>query len=265
LKNETDARRGAGVHEKILRAFHNLREEGVPFGISVTATRENVEVVTSDEFAEFYFKEQGALYCWLFQYMPIGRSYTLQLLITPQQRLEMHRRVQRLVREKRYFIADFWNNGTLSNGCISAGRPDGGYFYINWKGDITPCVFVPYSTHNIKELYRQGGDLNTILFSPFFASIRKWQYAYGFMKPPTEVGNQIIPCPIRDHYGVMRGIVEHHKAHPIDESADAALNDKQYYEGMVDYGEQVRELTRDIWEKDYLDPEREALLQQSRG
>jgi len=265
LKKETDARRGAGVHEKILRAFHNLREEGVPFGISVTATRENAEVVTSDEFAEFYFKEQGALYFWLFQYMPIGRSYTLQLLITPQQRLEMHHRVQRLVREKRYFIADFWNSGTLSNGCISAGRPDGGYFYINWKGDITPCVFVPYSTHNIKDVYHQGGDLNTILFSPFFAAIRKWQYAYGFMKPPTEVGNQITPCPIRDHYGVMRGIVEHHKARPIDESADAALNDKQYYKGMVDYGEQVRELTRDIWEKDYLDPEREAVLQESQG
>jgi len=259
LKRETDARRGAGVHEKILRAFHNLREVGVPFGISVTATRENAELVTSDEFAEFYLKEQGALYCWLFQYMPIGRSYTLELLVTPEQRLEMYQRVQRLVREKRYFIADFWNSGPLSNGCISAGRPDGGYFYINWKGDVAPCVFVPYSTHNIKEVYHQGGDLNTILFSPFFTSIRKWQYAYGFMKPPTEVGNQITPCPIRDHHRVMRGIVEHHKAHPIDKSAASALTDNSYYKGLVGYGDRVRELTRETWKKEYLVPEREAL------
>ena len=258
FKRETDARRGAGVYEKILQAFHNLREVGVPFGISVTATKENAELVTSDEFAEFYFEEQRALYGWLFQYMPIGRSYTLELLVTPEQRLEMYRRVRRLVREKRYFIADFWNSGPLSNGCISAGRPDGGYFYINWKGNVAPCVFVPYSTQNIKEVYRQGGDLNTILFSPLFTSIRKWQYAYGFMKPPTEVGNQITLCPIRDHHRVMRGIVDHHKAHPIDEAAATALTDKKYYEGLVGYGDRVRELTRETWEKEYLGPEREA-------
>jgi len=171
----------------------------------------------------------------------------------------MYRRVQRLVREKRYFIADFWNNGPLSNGCISAGRPDGGYFYINWKGDVTPCVFVPYSTHNIKDIYRHGGDINTVLFSPFFSSIRKWQHAYGFMKPPTEVGNQITPCPIRDHHRVMRGMVEHNKAHPTDEVAAAALTDNNYYEGLVGYGERVRELTQEIWEREYLGPEREAL------
>ena len=259
LKRETDARRGRGVYEKILQAFQNLREAGVPFGVSVTVTRENAEVVTSDEFFELYFKEQGALYSWFFQYMPIGRSYTLELMVTPEQRLDVYRRVQRLVREKRYFMADFWNNGPLSNGCISAGRPDGGYFYINWKGDVTPCVFVPYSTHNIQQVYQQGGDLNTILYSPFFSSIRKWQYAYGFMKPPTEVGNQITPCPMRDHYRVIRGIIDHHQAHPIDEAAATALTDKGYYEGMLDYGERVRGLTRDIWEKEYLSPEREAL------
>ncbi len=132
---ETDERRGKGVHAKILKAFENLRNNGVPFGISATPTRNNWETITSDRFIDFYFEQEGSAYGWLFQYMPIGRGQSLDLVVPPRQRIEMLRRVQRIVREREIFLADFWNNGVLSNGCISAGRP-GGYLYIDWNGDI---------------------------------------------------------------------------------------------------------------------------------
>ena len=78
---ETDERRGKGVFKKILEAMANLREVGVPFGISVTATRHNVEKIVSDEFVDFFYDQQGAIYGWIFQYMPIGRSQTLDLMV----------------------------------------------------------------------------------------------------------------------------------------------------------------------------------------
>jgi MoaA/NifB/PqqE/SkfB family radical SAM enzyme len=45
------------------------------------------------------------------------------------------------------FIADFWNSATATNGCLAAGRA-GGYFHVNWNGDVSPCVFFPYSPIN---------------------------------------------------------------------------------------------------------------------
>lgn len=251
FEKETDARRGKGVFKRILKSMENLRNYGVPFGISVTATKLNAEVLVSDAFIDFFFGEQGAIYGWIFQYMPIGRSYTLDLMITPEQRRWMYDREQYLVRERKIFIADFWNSGPVSNGCISSGR-SGGYFYIDWNGNVSPCVFFPYSKHNIVEIYKQGGDLNTILFSPYFKAIRQWQYDYGFKKPANEVKNQIVPCPIRDHHLVAKEIILKHQAQPIDAAAAAALKDDEYHEKLAKYGEKVAELTDPIWENEYM-------------
>ncbi|KPL19936.1 MAG: hypothetical protein AMJ92_00255 [candidate division Zixibacteria bacterium SM23_81] len=255
LEAETDFRRGKGVHRRILQAFGNLRNFGVPFGISVTATRDNAELVVSKEFMDFYFRQQGVLYAWIFQYMPIGRKYSVDLMITPEQRLFMLQREQHLIREQGLFIADFWNSGPVSNGCISAGR-EGGYFYIDWKGDVMPCVFFPYTVNNIVQIYRQGGDLNTVLNSPFFESIRRWQRSYSYMKPAHQVGNQIVPCPIRDHYRLAHKVIKKYGARPSDEAAEEAIKDEGYCQAMICYGQRVNQLTGDFWAQNYINPER---------
>lgn len=74
FEKETDERRGKGVFKKVLNSFSNLREARVPFGISVTATSENVDLLLTDEFYAFYFEDQGVIYMWQFQLMPIGRG-----------------------------------------------------------------------------------------------------------------------------------------------------------------------------------------------
>jgi len=261
LQEETDARRGRGTHRKIVRAFESLRKFGVPYGISVTATRRNAELVVSDPFMEFYLEQHGALYMWIFQYMPnmsIGRNTAVDLMVTPEQRLHMYQREQHLIRDRGVFLADFWNSGTVSNGCISAGR-DGGFFYVDWKGDVMPCVFFPYTVDNIVRIYQRGGDLNTVLESGFFRSIRGWQREYGFLKPASQVGNQIIPCPIRDHYGQVHEVIRRYQARPADRAADAALGDDDYRQAMIRYGEEVGQLTDIIWDQRYLRPERNDL------
>jgi len=251
LEAETDARRGKGVHRRILKTFAYLREAGVPFGISITATRHNADIVLSDPLIDHYFEEQGATYCWIFQYMPIGRSYTLDMMLTPEQRLAMFNRMERLVRERQVFIVDFWNSGPATNGCLAAGR-DNGYFYIDWSGNVTPCVFFPYSVGNIVDIYRQGGHIDDVLRTPLFIQLREWQKDYGYRKRPCEMGNQIVPCPMRDHHGVALNMIVSCNASPTSPEAAAALQDAAYHEGMERYGCEVAKLMDSIWAKDYV-------------
>lgn len=257
FEKETDDRRGKGVFKRILKAFDNLRREGVPFGISTTAFRHNCERIQNDEFIRFFFEEQGALYQWLFQYMPIGRSYTLEMMVTPEQRLSMYERTWDLVRERELFVADFWNSGTVSNGCISAGGGyGGGYFYIDWNGAVAPCAFNPFSTHNIKEVYASGGDLNTVVFSPLFTEIRNWEREYFYDRHNCDKGNLLVPCPIRDHHREMRAIIDRANAIPIDDNGAKALKDPAYGKGLAEYGDKVDCLSCPLWKERYLTPER---------
>ncbi len=248
----TDQRRGKGVFKRVLSAMANLRHVGVPFGISVTGTRINAEEILSDEFINFFFDEQQAVYAWLFQYMPIGRGYTLDLLPTPEQRLWMWKRTWQTVRERKIMIADFWNSGTASNGCIAAGR---NYLYIDWNGKVMPCVFTPYSPVNILDVYREGGTLDDVFDQPYFQAIRKWQEEYALEKErPEEYGNWLLPCQIRDHHKVGRELIDKYHAVPEDEAAADAIRDKEYYEGLLAYDEKLREVFDPIWKEMYLKP-----------
>ncbi|MCD6415354.1 MAG: radical SAM protein [Planctomycetes bacterium] len=252
FEEETDARRGKGVYRRILTAFENLRRHGVPFGVSATPTRLNWETIVSDRFTDFYFEGEGAVYGWLFQYMPIGRGQSLDLMVPPEQRVAMLGRMQRLVRERKVFLADFWNSGTVSNGCICAGR-SGGYFYIDWNGNIAPCGFVPYATDNIYTIYANGGSVNTALDSPLFKQIRAWQDQYGYAEPGERTQNWLCPCVIRDHFQLLKEAVCDTRAKPINEEAAIALRDGDYCRGMAHYGQELKQLADPIWAEQYVD------------
>lgn len=247
-RERTDARRGAGVFDQVLATMKVLRGDGVPFGISLTGTRHNAEEILSDEFIDF-FQQQGALYAWLFQYMPIGRSFTLDLMPTPEQRVWMWRRSWEIVRNHRMFLADFWNSGTACYGCLSAGGhgSGGGYFYIDWTGAVSPCVFVPYSPMNVKDVYARSGTLNDVWADPFFRSLRQWQIDYK-----NKNGNWLAPCPNRDHHAELQQLLGEYEPDPIDENAAAALLDPEYARGLVRYGAAYEKLTRGIWESHYV-------------
>ena len=245
-RERTDARRGKGVFDNVMEAMDRLKEAGVLYGNSLTATRENAEEILSDEFIDFLFKEKESLICWIFQYMPIGRKFTLDLMPTPQQRLWMWKQSWKLVREKQYFLADFWNHGTVVDGCLSAGgHNNGGYFYIEWNGNVTPCVFVPYSPVNVKDIYNQGGNLNDIYTNPFFSDIRKWQHSCH--------GEHLLnPCLIRDHNPVLRHLIQTYEADPIDQNAYVAVQDGQYASGLDQYSEEYSQLADRVWEEVYI-------------
>jgi len=250
FEKETDERRGKGVHKRILKAFENLRNAGVPFGISATGNPSNCEIIVSDEFIKYYFDEQGAIYEWIFQYMPIGRGVDVSRQISPQARKKLWEREQVLIHQNRLFLADFWNCGTFSSGCISGGR-SGGYLYIDWNGNIYPCAFVPYWKENINELYAQGKTITDALFSDLLEGVRNWQKSYNYQLPPDIRGNEIRPCFIRDHHDAAHKIILETNAKPGYESAEIALHDQEYYEQMIKYDKEIAELFDPIWENLY--------------
>lgn len=248
-KEQTDARRGKGVFDKVSETMDRLYHAGVLYGASITPTRQNAEIVTSEEFIDYLFFEKHVAVAWMFQYMPIGRSYTLDLMPSPQQRLEMWQRCWQYVREKQVFIADFWNSGTAVDGCLSAGgHGNGGYFYIDWNGNVNPCVFVPYSPVNIKDVYARGETLNDVFNAPFFQDIRKFQKESNLM---THGKNVINPCPIRDHNAAFRQLVRKHEPDPSDSNAAAAMVDPEYAQGMDAYDEHYQAIVDVMWDKIY--------------
>ncbi|MGQ9510041.1 MAG: radical SAM/SPASM domain-containing protein, partial [Thermodesulfobacteriota bacterium] len=242
FEEKTDQRRGRGIFKRIMKSFEVLRKDGVPFGISVEATRDNWDEVTSKEFLKFYFDEQGAFYGWLFQYMPIGRSYTLEEMVTAEQRLEMFQRNVWAIKEGGYNYIDFWNQGVMTDGCLAAGR-NGGYLYIDWNGNVMPCVFIPYYVDNIYEVYKRGGNLNEVIYSTFFREIRRWQSQYAYGRPPIEQDNLILPCPIRDHHKDLYEILKGHTTiQPADEPAREAKEDPRYHENLISYDQHLRQV-----------------------
>lgn len=250
-EGHTDQRRGAGTFKKILKASEHLRSEGVPFGISVTATSRNIDVLLGDEFYDFYFKELGACYMWQFQLMPIGRGKNeLDLVVNPQARLKLYRKWETLLAEKKYCLADFWNSGVLARGCIAYGR-SGGYAYVDWHGNVTPCAFIPYYVDNIYELYKNGKTLADAMFSDFMKKGRQWQREYGLdnWKRPD---NWLMPCSVRDHYEIFRNSILPREAKPEDENAREALESNEYFETLKNYDEELQGLTEKIWKNEYL-------------
>jgi len=251
FEKETDERRGKGTHKKILQAFENLRNAGVPIGISVTATSKNADMLLKDEFYDYYFDEQGATYMWEFQLMPMGRSnQAFDLMVSPEKRVELYRKWEDLIKNKKYCVADFWNSGVLVNGCIAYGRR-GGYFYIDWNGNIMPCVFVPYYVDNVYDLYNNGKGLVDALFSNFMKNGRQWIYNYG-QATPEKPKNWLMPCSIRDHYANFRKNILPDHAKGETKEADESLKDPNYYKTLVQYDEKLEELTDDIWQEEYM-------------
>jgi MoaA/NifB/PqqE/SkfB family radical SAM enzyme len=243
---DTDKRRGSGVYKKVMSAMANLRACAVPFGVSITATKHNIDTLLNPSFYDYFFDELKITYGWIFEYMPIGRGVETELMPDANERRRLFEVLDEQNKRGR-FICDFWSTSPSAEGCIAAGRSSG-YLYINWNGDVVPCVFNPYSDTNINNLYRAGGTLtDAVETSNLFRSIREWQNQYGFRRGE-KASNLMAPCPIRDHFKDYRSILLQTQASGIDAPAEIALSDQEYYENMTRYGEEVEQQLQPIWD-----------------
>lgn len=237
-REETERRRGEGMWDNILSTMSRLRKNGVLFGISMTATKYNMEEVTSEEFLE-YFMNRGAIFGWYFMFMPVGKDPDLDLVMTPKQRFRCGQRVDALREKFPMFLADFWNDGEAVGGCLAAGRR---YLHILHNGNVEPCVFAHFGVDNIREK-----PLREIVNSPFFKEIRS-KFPYN------ENGNLKRPCMIIDNPKVLRDAVHKHNAVSGHSSPDSLLNDPSIIKWVDEYARKFAEITDPIWEEKINDP-----------
>ena len=226
----TDASRGKGTFELTMRAMDNLRKAGCVIGFSTLVTRLNVDAICSEEWMDLLI-QKGALYGWLFLYMPVGSKPDINLMPTPEQRNQLRVFVRDIRHVKPIIPIDFWNDGPLAGGCISAGRE---YCHINHKGDVEPCIFCHFATNNIKNC-----SLAEALGSPFFKAVRDSQ-------PFSH--NTLLPCPMIDHHGAMWSLVQQYGAKPTHEGADQMFT--TLAPEMKRYSEGVQTIMDDVWDNE---------------
>ncbi len=241
FEKETDLRRGKGVWKKVLQAMKLLKKKGIIFGFSVTMTKQNSKLITSEKFIDFFIK-QGCSFGWYFQYIPIGKNPDISLMPTPAQRNKLRKFIHRFCRKKKpILIGDFWNDGPYVGGCIAGGRT---YLHINGDGNVEPCGFVHFATDNIK-----NKSLKEVCNSEFFREIKKRQQAINAKKAYSD--NLLTPCLIIDQPWVLREIVKKCGAFPTHPGAETIIKDPKIKHHLDQYSKKLHQIEDPVWKKEY--------------
>jgi MoaA/NifB/PqqE/SkfB family radical SAM enzyme len=226
MEDSTDARRGKGTFQHVMASADILKKHGLLFGFSTTYHRDNVLEVFSDEYVDMLISK-GFRYGWYFTYIPVGINSDVNLMATPVQRAYAYERIQNFRKTKPVFLADFWNDGEATEGCIAGGRR---YFHINAAGDIEPCAFVHYANGNIRDM-----SVKEALTSPLFRAYQKRQ-------PFNE--NMLRPCPLIDNPSSLVECLEESAAYCTQ---CTEVNPHEFADMMKDYNTDWGRVADAIW------------------
>ena len=232
FETATDGRRGNGVYQKVIKAIKLLREKKLVFGISACYTSANFESITSEAFYDSLI-DLGAYFIWYFHYMPVGNEAAVDLLPTKEQREYMYHRVREIrgaTGGKQIYAMDFQNDGEFVGGCIAGGR---NYCHINANGDVEPCVFIHYSSANIKEV-----SLLEALKQPLFMAYRDHQPFNN---------NHLRPCPMLENPEILQEMVEQTGAKSTDLQSPETV--EHLCGKCADYACQWKETADKLWEE----------------
>ncbi len=161
---KTDARRGSGMYETLMKRMEQMQKKGVLFGASVTVTSQNAEEAVSDAFVQM-LREHGCKAVIYVEYVPVDPNG--EALAPDDAQREM---ITDAVNKLREAVTDmvflsFPGDERASGGCLAAGR---GFFHINANGGAEPCPFSPYSDRNV-----QIHSLTEIMQSKLFTALRE--------------------------------------------------------------------------------------------
>jgi len=163
LQEETDARRGAGTFDTIMSTMNKLSQAGVFVGFAAMMSRRNFDIIYSDAFIDTMI-QNGAGYGWITIALPQGSAcQEPDLLPTTEQKARVGGLVRELRQRKPILLIDFLNDAELTEGCGAARI----VIHVNAKGDVEPCLFMPFTVDNIKKK-----SLADIMRSEFFQGLR---------------------------------------------------------------------------------------------
>ena len=223
----TDARRGDGIYNKVIKSMKLLKDNKLPFGISCCYTSQNYKSIISEEFVDEMI-ERGALFAWYFHFMPVGKGTGKELLPKPDQRKHIYHQLRKFRKTKPLFFLDFQNDAEYIGGCIAGGR---NYLHISANGDLEPCVFIHYSDSNIKEK-----TLVESLQSPLFMAYHDGQ---PFNK------NMLRPCPMLENPNLLRDMVKKSQAKSTDILEKENVDD--LCDKCEDYAKDWKPVAEELW------------------
>ncbi|MBO7387691.1 MAG: radical SAM protein [Lachnospiraceae bacterium] len=162
-KDITDARRGAGIYDRLIKNMDECHNRGLIFGASVTVTTQNIKEVSSDDFLK-KLSDRGCKAVIFVEYVPVTDE-SKELAPGDEDREFLAGEIARLREEHPEMVyISFPGDEKSSGGCVAAGR---GFFHINSHGGAEPCPFSPYSDVNIKDT-----SLREAMHSPLFMALR---------------------------------------------------------------------------------------------
>ena len=162
-REATDARRGAGIYDRLIANMELLQRRGLVFGASVTVTTGNLDEVLSDAFVDS-LAARGCKAVFFIEFVPVTEEAG-HLAPGDAEREQIREGIDRLrrAREDMVFLS-FPGDEKGSGGCLAAGR---GFFHINSHGGAEPCPFSPYSDISVSET-----SLREALQSRLFVALR---------------------------------------------------------------------------------------------
>jgi MoaA/NifB/PqqE/SkfB family radical SAM enzyme len=247
-EESTDSRRGEGVYKQVIRAMDLMKKYKLLYGVSICYTSVNYKYVTDDDFIQMLV-DHGCKLAWYFHYMPVGNDADTSLLLTPEQRTYVYKKVRK-IRSRDYhkniFTIDFQNDGEYIHGCIAGGR---NYFHINSAGDIEPCVFIHYSDSNIREK-----TIVEALKSPLFM-------AYHRNQPFND--NLLKPCPMLENPGRLTKMVNDTGAHSTDMISPETPENLE--KKCRPYARAWNETADELWDKSLHNPKNKEELDRVRA
>ncbi len=158
---QTRDRRGPGVHERVVESMARLRERGAFFGVSLTATSRNAEVLLSETFLES-LERTGPSVLFVVEYVPVSPG-TEGLVLTDEQKAALASRTA--FRSLSCPVVVLPGDEEEYGGCLAAGR---GFLHLSPEGALEACPFAPYS-----DASSAARPLREALGSPLLASIRE--------------------------------------------------------------------------------------------
>ena len=142
---QTDTRRGEGIHAKVNQAMEDLRSSGMPFGVSITVTRQNIDGVLTDEFNCEYLQKGCRLFIYV-EYVPVEQG-TEPLVLPKAEKKRLGDFTDKSAGKHPALFIAFPGNEEPHGGCLAAGR---GFVHISAAGGVEPCPFAPFSDVNLK-------------------------------------------------------------------------------------------------------------------
>ena len=163
-REQTDARRGDGIYDRVKNAMGRLEDARAVFGFSTMVTRENFETLGSDQFIE-EMMARGCALGFYTEYIPLGSAARWELVLEDEERVQFRARVLDLRSRNPIMLAHLPEDEYgPDNKCLAV---TGGSVHINAQGYVEPCPFTHLASDNIR-----GKGLEDVLYSPFLAQIR---------------------------------------------------------------------------------------------